>query len=272
MKPSSRALQQRHRWYARLLVICLTVLLCFSLPLGWGRISTLGYVVLPLMLSRGLCGSGLYRSGRQPSSRRWDQLFRLLGLACVGFGLFWALTPLSMRGSGIPVLILWTVFVSWSCLRLIEALSQEHSVNRDVLMGAAAGYLLIGLTGGLLFSVLETTAPGSFVSLREGTRPLIGGSFGSLSGWQTIWALDFVRLNYFAFVTLTSTGYGEIVPHTPQAQMACISLAVLGVLYVAIVMGLLISRLTVEQENLEQENLEQENLEQETLREDEGPD
>jgi len=50
--------------------------------------------------------------------------------------------------------------------------------------------------------------------------------------------------NYFAFVTLTTTGYGDIHPVTPQTQMLCVMVAIAGTVYLAMVMGLLISRYT----------------------------
>jgi hypothetical protein len=59
-----------------------------------------------------------------------------------------------------------------------------------------------------------------------------------------VWAVDFVELNYFAFVTLTTTGYGDIHPVTPQTQMLCVMVAIAGTVYLAMVMGLLISRYT----------------------------
>jgi hypothetical protein len=67
-----------------------------------------------------------------------------------------------------------------------------------------------------------------------------------------VWDLDFSRLNYFAFVSITTVGYGDIVPVRRMAQMACVTLSVVGPLYIAIVMGLLISRYTV-QTQLEEE-------------------
>jgi hypothetical protein len=57
-----------------------------------------------------------------------------------------------------------------------------------------------------------------------------------------VWRLNFVKLNYFAFVSLTTTGYGDILPITPAAQMVSIALAVAGNSYLAIVLGMLIGR------------------------------
>ena len=68
------------------------------------------------------------------------------------------------------------------------------------------------------------------------------------SGREPVWQLNFVRLNYFAFVSLTTVGFGDIAPLTPQAQMASVSVSVIGTLYLAVVMGLLISRTTVQVE------------------------
>ena len=60
-----------------------------------------------------------------------------------------------------------------------------------------------------------------------------------------------MRLNYFAFVSLTTVGYGDIIPVHPWAQMASIGLSITGPLYIAVVMGVLISRLTVASERAE---------------------
>ena len=63
-----------------------------------------------------------------------------------------------------------------------------------------------------------------------------------------VWQFNFVRLNYFAFVSLTTVGFGDITPLTAQAQMASVALSVIGTFYLALVMGLLISRATVQVE------------------------
>jgi hypothetical protein len=137
-------------------------------------------------------------------------------------------------------------------VRLVRGLAQERVVTAQVLMGAGAGYLLIGLTAGLLFSALETISPGSFSSVREVPGDVLL-SRHALSGESTlVWELNFVRINYFAFVSLTTTGFGDILPATPPAQMASVAVAVTGTLYLAVVMGLLISRYTVQES--EEEN------------------
>lgn len=243
MQISGSELERRHRWYGRLLGMCLVVLLCFTLPQQWRLVSTVGYGLLPLMLA-----AGLSRPSGRVTFRGPGWLFRLLGMASTGAGVLWALTPVGLRSTGVLLLLLWGVFIGWSLLRLLRMLSQESRVSGRVLMGATAGYLLLGLTAGLLFAAIETVEPNSFANARDASGSVLSPT-GTLppERWEAVWSLDFVRLNYYAFITLTSTGFGDILPNSAQAQMATIVVAILGNFYVAVVMGLLISRLTVQE-------------------------
>ena len=247
MPMSSLDLQQRHSWYGQLLLLCLLVLISFALPKGWGYTSSLGYGLLPLLLIQGLGrGSGTAASGGQAAKRRWTMAYRLLALAAILVGTVWVFTPLEMQTSGLPLLVVWTVFIAWSAVRLIRLLSLETRITAQVLMGACAGYLLLGITAGLLFSALETVQPGSFHNLVDADASVLQNSQQHLANTASVFRMSFERLNYFAFVTITSTGYGDIIPHSPQAQISTVAISVIGVFYVAVVMGLLISRLTVQ--------------------------
>ncbi|MEB3265242.1 MAG: potassium channel family protein [Cyanobacteriota bacterium] len=231
-RPPTDPESRRHGFYRLLLVACLLVLGSFALPGGWTWLPGLLYNLLPLLLLIGLARPPFcaQQTGRLP---RWS--FSALGLGTLAASLLWHLTPLGRRGSGTGLLVLWSAFGGWCTVRLVRGLSRERRVNGRVLMGALAGYLLMGLTAGLLFGVLESLQPGSFRSVH--TAP--GAGPGS-------WALDFVRLNSFAFVSLTTTGFGDVVPVSPQAQIASLVVAVSGNSYLAIVMALLISRYTVQ--------------------------
>ena len=219
--------------YRLLLSICVAVLLSFTLPSPWNRISSIGYQLLGVVM---LLAFAPVRA--RPGEGPWPGLFyRGVSVAALLTGLYWYLTPIGMRGSGVPVLALWGLFSVWSAIRLIEALSQERQVTFDVLRGALAGYLMLGLSAGLVFSVLETIQPGSFSS------GILGSPEMAANG--PVWGLNFVRLNYFAFVCLTTTGFGDLYPVTAVAQIISIAVAIAGPFYLAVVLGVLISRLTV---------------------------
>ena len=57
---------------------------------------------------------------------------------------------------------------------------------------------------------------------------------------------DLGRIGYFAFVCLTTVGFGDITPLTPPARMLSVGLAVVGPLYLAVVMGVLIGRFSAD--------------------------
>ena len=228
---------RRHRCYTQLLAVCLAVMVTFVLPKGLNWTAMVGYNLMPLVIIRGL-GQPF---GRVPFGRVPQRLFRLLGIGAFLSSLVWTLTPVLMRGTGVLMLVLWAAFIGWSSLRLVRGLAQEPEVSEQVLMGALAGYLLVGLTAGLLFSALETVVPGSFTS-GGGSGTAISLAPGAEGVLSSVWQINFMRLNYFAFVCLTTVGFGDIVPVTQQAQMFSVAVSLLGTTYIALVMGVLISR------------------------------
>ncbi|WP_411868224.1 potassium channel family protein [Vulcanococcus limneticus] len=225
-------------------MLCLVLVGAYALPPVWNRMVAVScFALLPLVLLR-----GIGQASPDLPFRRWVRLgYWLLGLLSLVAFLFWHFTPVGLKSSGLPVLVLWTLFVGWSSVRLVKALAREPVVHGPVLQGAMAGYLLLGLTAGLLFSALETLHPGSFTSVHHAGGQLLVPRTSAFSPGVPVQQLDMIRFHYFALVTLTTTGYGDILPVTPQAQMASVVLALVGTTYVAVVMALLISRLTVQE-------------------------
>jgi voltage-gated potassium channel len=247
---SGRVESSRHRLYRQLFVVMAVQMLIMSLPWGFHRFATVGTAVMLVLLLTQL-GRRQLAAFRLGSTYTW--LYRLFGVLGLGALLAWLFTPAQQRWSGLLLLLVLAVFVFWSLLRLLVLLRQEDVITRSVLGGAIAGYLMLGITGGLILSVLETLQPGSFVDLisSKGSDVIRSHAMTDAISGQ-VWDLDFSRLNYFAFVSITTVGYGDIVPVRRMAQMACVTLSIVGPLYIAIVMGLLISRYTV-QTQLEEE-------------------
>lgn len=109
-----------------------------------------------------------------------------------------------------------------------------------------------------MFSVLETIHPGSFSNIHDQNGRLLVSIPDLTVPGKMVWELDFVSLNYFAFQCLTTVGFGDITPITRPAQMISVATAVVGPLYLAVVMGLLIARLTSSQTSAEvEETLEE---------------
>jgi len=152
----------------------------------------------------------------------------------------------------VPLVVSWGVLVVWSVIRLVERLASERRVTTAMLMGAAAGYLLLGLTSGLVMSAVETIQPGSFAPLDMAIED-VAGENNTVIGSAPV----FAQINYFAFICLTTVGFGDINPELPLARMLAVTTGIAGPLYLAVVMGVLIGRYSGDREienRLEQHN------------------
>jgi voltage-gated potassium channel len=229
--------RRRHRFYRRLLLLCLVVMVSLAFPQTLRLCGTVGYFLITALTTVELSGFLAGRVGRTWS----DRLFLTLGGANLVAQLHWLLTTREQRLSGVPLLLLTTLFIGWSLIRLVRALGREPRATRAVVSGAVAGYLLLGLSGGMVMSVLETIQPDSFqVNTADGQAAIVVSPGGAAS--TSVWELDFARINYFAFISLTTTGYGDIIPVKPPARMASVVLGIAGPLYIAVILGVLISR------------------------------
>jgi hypothetical protein len=241
-------MRRRHRFYRHVFVVCLLVMALMPLPYPYCRLALSGTPLLICLLIVEL-GQPV-RPGQ--TSRHWsDNVYRLSGLVGIVFKFIWLASPATFAAVGFPLLLLVTVFIFWSLKRLMICLAQETRIGIPVLSGAVAGYLLLGISGGLLFGVMETVAPGSFLNEADGGRQLVLSQLPMSAAGQQVWSLDFMNIHYFAFVTLTTVGYGDILPVLPPAQMASVALSIVGQMYLAVVMGLLISRYTLQSEKQE---------------------
>lgn len=218
------------RHYAALLVVSVVTLAATALPAPYGFVANVGFSALIILQIRLLMGEG--------ASGVTSLIFRLLGWLAFASLWLWVLTPDDMRNSGLPLLVVLTLFEVQAYPRLVHRLSREKRVTADVLTGALAGYVLLGLLAALVTALLESINPGSFDGL------LLSGSeeAGIDTPGGSIQRERFIHVAYFAFVTLTTLGFGDIVPLTPLAKLTTILFSVLGPFYLAVNMGVLIGR------------------------------
>ena len=113
---------------------------------------------------------------------------------------------------------------------IVKRLVAHPFVNIDTVAGAADIYLLFGLFFAVVYSFV-----GAYLSHGSGlpaqaffiaSRPVAGN--------------DFI---YYSFVTLTTVGYGDIVASTEIGRMLSITEALLGQLYLVIVVALLVANI-----------------------------
>jgi hypothetical protein len=129
---------------------------------------------------------------------------------------------------GIAFNVLSAVFLAFVVAATLLTIHEAKAVTGDSLAGAFAGYLLIGATFGHLYWVAEAVTPGAFRMSAD-----LAAEAGDANLRRSL-------LTYFSFITLTTVGYGDILPVTGSARaLACLE-AVFGQFYIAVVMAELI--------------------------------
>ena len=114
-------------------------------------------------------------------------------------------------------------FFALTAAGLFSYLRNSRSVAQAQLYTAVSIYLLIGLLWTTLYLAMDAFYPGS---IRIGSLP---------ADRQT-------ELLYFSLITLSTIGYGDIVPLSGEARILAALEGVTGVLYIAITVALLVSR------------------------------
>lgn len=104
----------------------------------------------------------------------------------------------------------------------ITAVLRREQITLDTVLGAVCGYLLIAYLFTFVFAAVEDATPGSFAS----NMPLPESDAAKIGRLTP-------ELMYFSFVTLTSVGYGDIVPVSRPARSLAVLEMLSGQLYLA---------------------------------------
>jgi hypothetical protein len=116
----------------------------------------------------------------------------------------------------------YTLFYGFTTVAVFLEVIEIRRVTADTMYGTVCVYLLVGMTFGNLFDLIETLHPGSFQINVDTAAPVE-------IGWRT--------LIFFSFMTLTTIGLGDVTPATTQTQALTAIEGVIGVLYVAVLIA-----------------------------------
>lgn len=105
---------------------------------------------------------------------------------------------------------------------------REGPVNYHRIAGAVAAYMLMGVLWGSLYFLIDLASPGAF-------------NFATFPPPTDAHALA-GKLVYFSFITLTSVGYGDILPAHPAVQTLAMLEAIVGQLFPAILVARLVAQ------------------------------
>ena len=127
----------------------------------------------------------------------------------------------ALGGLALLRLILMMLFLGNTLVRMVRGLIREPFVTASVLMGAAAGYVQIGLLGGALLNTIHSLHPTSFIPLQQPADA----------------ALTMASLGF-----LTTASSAVLAPNDLVGQAAAFSITIVGQLYVAILIALVLGR------------------------------
>ena len=164
------------------------------------------------------------------SLARHGWAFRV-GLGLAGLGLAAALGYLATDSPVLRVVDL--VAIGLFCLLAIGVNFQRVVLGSDAvtlnrIVGALCIYLLLGVTWSILFAFVQLAEPAAFhYAARAATDPI-------------------EHLLYYSFVTLTTVGYGDVTPVHAVARTLAYLEAVIGQLYIAVLIAGLVGRRAAE--------------------------
>ena len=221
-------LRHRHRGYR--ISLCSEVLLLLLLPLAhqmpWLLSALLIALAVQLMVFVSRFSS--LKTGRP----------LILGLGCLAVLLefLWhgGLRFAPALGQQLTVLhvVVWTLFLLLAVVRIVKSLIREPYVTVAVVLGAASGYLLVGIAGGVLLTALWVMHPTAFV---PSALPQFAVTLASpLPVAPALMAA--------AFGLLTTVGTGVLSPSDVSGQVVSSVITIAGQLYVAILIALILGR------------------------------
>jgi voltage-gated potassium channel len=127
-------------------------------------------------------------------------------------------------------LALLSLFFLFITIYLMRFLRKSKEVNANVIITAVNIYLLMGIVFASMAFLFYRILPGAYVFPDNITSPA------------------FVQFNYYSFITMTTVGYGDILPAIPQTQTLALIIAVTGQLYVAIIIAFLVGKLLMHED------------------------
>jgi hypothetical protein len=111
-------------------------------------------------------------------------------------------------------------------IRIVLLVMFRHGpVSWSRIQGGICAYLLIGMAWASAFDLVEKIHPGAFHFV---SQPENGDQL-------------FSKLIYFSFATLTTVGFGDVLPVDPFARSLAIAEAIVGQLFPAILIGALVA-------------------------------
>lgn len=120
------------------------------------------------------------------------------------------------------IYVFFFAFIFWEILKF---LIKPGYINADIISASACGYFLLIEISVFLMQAIFYTDPLSFKGIDTSSN-----------------ATTYIDLVYFCSITLTSIGFGDILPNTHYTKLITSFFGVAGQFYTVVLVGILISK------------------------------
>lgn len=206
-------------------VLVMTVLLQFLYPIS---VSDSPLILLMYQIFyMSLFVAGIYLVS---NNRRVMSLLIIASISWLIVGSVYAFRP-DLQWANFLGYIIIIVFQLALTVVLVRFIFRTKVVNRDVLLAAITVYLLLGAIFVPVYGIIET-----LTWFPDQTTHAFVDGLNDFNDVPFPWQI-FV---YYSYATLTTLGYGDILPATFWARSAATLEAVVGVLYTAVIVARLV--------------------------------
>lgn len=152
-----------------------------------------------------------------------------LALAVPAVAMEWVSNFVVTTGMVVANMVLAGTFIAYVIGVVFHEVLQEKRVTVDTIAGGIAVYLLFGVGWVTVYATIEYLHPGAFMIRAQTLEEL----------YPEV-QVRYAEFLYFSLVTLTTLGYGDMVPVIAQSRVATTVQAVVGQLYIAIFVARLV--------------------------------
>lgn len=121
-----------------------------------------------------------------------------------------------------------TIFYTYIVVKLVRQFVKAKTVTPLVIMGTINGYLLMGLIFSIFTIVVSWFYPESYYS--------------TIANVYLSDKVNFHTYIYYTFISMTTVGYGDIVPVSATARATAVLISVCGQFYIAILVAFLVGK------------------------------
>ncbi|NGX58697.1 MAG: hypothetical protein K940chlam3_01605 [Chlamydiae bacterium] len=118
-------------------------------------------------------------------------------------------------------IVLHTILYLYAIIMILTVLIPRLTADIETIFGTISLYILLGLYWANIYQMIAFFRPDAFAFSNPAIEKVLDWS-------------DFL---YYSFVTLTTLGYGDIIPIAPQARSVAMLEAMTGVMFIAVIVS-----------------------------------